>query len=445
MQPRPRATFLDGTSVVHPGQEDPTNAIIPPAVTQQVHRLVNNPQHFPTHGWSCGDAHNALRRSHSSSSSFSFSQRDTKLTTTSNINPYVVKVPLSHYKTEYCTKFRELGQCPFGERCLFVHHDSELQRKERALTYKTRPCWSGTSCQYQMNHSRCVYLHGDETAEMFDEQRGISFARVQKILAAKEVKQQHRRQQQQQQAQTQEQCRSSLLEQSSSTESLEAASSQEGGQELESEGRAAELKESTIDEPLGTPVTVFVPRQQKTLQRSFSYPLSTPKRTLLTIVPPSLQFLLNNDKNNDTAMGSITMATTHPLADLFSPGEMPFIETPFPSHDRINEWKDPCFEDEDSEDSGVDGVGTAIRVVSSSLHRPTVAVPPSSSSASMLGSLGMMVFYSDTIPTNPSVTTDNQLALDLHLHLQAQNHTQQDAVAFNSLACMMDVFSFWPS
>ncbi|KAF9141973.1 hypothetical protein BGX30_003664 [Mortierella sp. GBA39] len=195
MQPRPRATFLDGTSVVHPGQEDPTNAIIPLADTQQVHRLVDTPQHRPTHGWSCSDTQNALRRSHSSLSSSSLSQRDTKITTTSNINPSVVKVPLSRYKTEYCTKFHELRQCPFGKRCQFIHHESELQRKERALTYKTRPCWSGTSCQYQMNHSRCVYLHGDETAEMFNEQRGISFARVQKILAAKEVKQQHRRQQ----------------------------------------------------------------------------------------------------------------------------------------------------------------------------------------------------------------------------------------------------------
>lgn len=168
------------------------STIIPPAETQQTRQLVENPQHHPSHGRSCSDAQIVLRRSHSPSSSIN--QRDIKAATTLTINPSVVKVPLSHYKTEYCTKFQELGQCPFGERCQFVHHESELQRKERALTYKTHPCWSGTSCQYQKNHSRCVYLHGGETAEMLDEQRGISFARVQKALAAKEVKQQHRRQ-----------------------------------------------------------------------------------------------------------------------------------------------------------------------------------------------------------------------------------------------------------
>lgn len=437
MRRRPRATFLGATFVVHPSQEDPASAIIPLAEPQQVHRLVDNPLRRPSHGQSCSDAQIGLRRSHSPSSSLS--QRDTKTTEISTINPSVVKVPLSHYKTEYCTKFRELGQCPFRERCQFVHHESELQRRGRALTYKTRPCWSGTDCQYQKNHSRCVYLHGDETAEMFDEQRGISFVRVQKILAAKEVKQQ--------QAQVQKQSRSSLLNRSSSTESFEGALSQECGQGLESEGRVEVLKESMIDGPLGTPAAVLVPRQKKTLQRSSSYPRSAQNRTPLTIAPLSLQ-LLFNDKNNGTVMESITTATTHPLADLFSPGEMPFIETPFPSHDRINEWKDPCFEDEDSEDSGVDGVGTFIRGISSSSssHQPLVTVPPSSSS-SMLERFGMMNFFSDAFPTDQSVATDNQLASEHRHHplSQAHNHTQQDAVASNSLARIMDTFSFQPS
>lgn len=437
MQPRHRAPFLDGTSIVHPSQDDPASAIIPSAETQQAHRLVDNPQHRPS-----------LRRSHSSSTSSStLNQRYTKTTTISLINPSVVKVPLSHYKTEYCTKFRELGQCPFGERCQFVHHESELQRRGRALTYKTRPCWSGSSCQYQKNHSRCVYLHGDETAEMFDEQRGISFARIQRILTAKEVKQQHRRQQQQQQqqAQAQEQRRSCLLERSS-TESFESASSQENGQGLEGEVHNAKSKESTIDRPLGTLAAVLVPRRQTALQRSFSYPRSSPNRTPLTVVPPSLQRLLDNGKNNGTVTESMTTATTHPLADLFSPGEMPFIETPFPSHDRIDEWKDPCFEDEDSEDSGVYGLGIFVRGTSSSssLYRPPVAIP-SSPSSSMMERLGMMDFFSDAFRTDRSFTTDKQFALDPHDHLQAHNHTQQDGVASNSLALMMDTFSFQPS
>lgn len=230
------------------------------------------------------------------------------------------------------------------------------------------------------------------------------FARIQKILAAKEVKQQYRRQQQQQQqqAQAQEQRRSSLLEQSSSTELFDGVSSQENGQGLESEGRAAKSNESTTDRSLGTQSSVFVSSHQKTLQRSFSYPRSAPNRMPLTMAPPSLQLLLSNDKDYSTVMESITTVTTHELADLFSTGEMPFIETPFPSHDRINEWKDPCFDDEESEDSGVDGLGPFIQDTSSScMYRPSVAVPQSSL-LSMLERLGIMDFFSDAFPTDTS-------------------------------------------
>ncbi|KAF9379555.1 hypothetical protein CPB97_008897 [Podila verticillata] len=97
---------------------------------------------------------------------------------------------LPNYKTEFCNKYQESGYCPFGDRCQFVHEFHELQRRGRALTYKTRMCWSGDECRYQQNHGRCVYLHGDETAEMFDQQRGISYARVQNILMNKELRQQ---------------------------------------------------------------------------------------------------------------------------------------------------------------------------------------------------------------------------------------------------------------
>ncbi|KAG0260967.1 hypothetical protein DFQ27_003245 [Actinomortierella ambigua] len=101
-----------------------------------------------------------------------------------------------NYKTEYCTRFQESGgHCPFGDRCQFAHDASELQRRPRSLTYKTRPCWSGDSCLYQQNHQRCIYLHGSETPEMFDEQRGITFAKVQQICAKKAMKQQQQQQQ----------------------------------------------------------------------------------------------------------------------------------------------------------------------------------------------------------------------------------------------------------
>ncbi|KAF9973080.1 hypothetical protein BGZ73_003722 [Actinomortierella ambigua] len=104
-----------------------------------------------------------------------------------------------NYKTEYCTRYQESGgHCPFGDRCQFAHDASELQRRPRSLTYKTRPCWSGDACLYQQNHQRCIYLHGDETPEMFDSQRGISYAKVQQICAKKAMKQQQQQQQQQQ-------------------------------------------------------------------------------------------------------------------------------------------------------------------------------------------------------------------------------------------------------
>ncbi|KAG0356065.1 hypothetical protein BG005_005005 [Podila minutissima] len=74
---------------------------------------------------------------------------------------------LPNYKTEFCNKFQESGSCPFGDRCQFVHEFHELQKRGRPLTYKTRVCWSGNNCRYQQNHGRCIYLHGDETANIF--------------------------------------------------------------------------------------------------------------------------------------------------------------------------------------------------------------------------------------------------------------------------------------
>ncbi|KAG0034812.1 hypothetical protein BGZ81_002904 [Podila clonocystis] len=56
--------------------------------------------------------------------------------------------PLPNYKTEFCNNFQETGCCPFGERCQFVHEFHELQKRGRALTYKTRVCWTEDNCRY---------------------------------------------------------------------------------------------------------------------------------------------------------------------------------------------------------------------------------------------------------------------------------------------------------
>lgn len=102
-----------------------------------------------------------------------------------------------HFKTEYCAKFQELGQCPFGDRCQFVHHEHELRPRIRALTYKTQHCKSGSGCPYQQNHSRCIFLHEGETAEMFNKDRRVPYAKVKVIQEKKRLKRQQQSQRQQ--------------------------------------------------------------------------------------------------------------------------------------------------------------------------------------------------------------------------------------------------------
>ncbi|KAG0342414.1 hypothetical protein BG000_004711 [Podila horticola] len=126
------------------------------------------------------------QRSMSSGSSGSSCSQDSGRRFARSLSPIAV---LPNYKTEFCNKFQEVGYCPFGDQCQFVHEFHELQKRGRALTYKTQACWSRDNCRYQQNRGRCIYLHGDETAEMFDQHRGISYARVQKILMNKELRQ----------------------------------------------------------------------------------------------------------------------------------------------------------------------------------------------------------------------------------------------------------------
>lgn len=123
-----------------------------------------------------------------------------------------------NFKTEYCSKFRKSGQCPFGERCRFVHHEHELQPRKRPLTYKTQYCMAGKSCPYQRNHARCDFLHEGETAEMFNKQRGVPYTTVMNILKQKLERRQHRdrrlhQQQQEQEATTgEDHCSETLSE-----------------------------------------------------------------------------------------------------------------------------------------------------------------------------------------------------------------------------------------
>ncbi|KAG0016107.1 hypothetical protein BGZ82_001204, partial [Podila clonocystis] len=138
----------------------------------------------------------------SSQDSRQFLNRKTKLgdcqSQARSLSPAAV---LPNYKTEFCNKFQEAGYCPFGGRCQFVHEFHELQKRGRALTYKTRVCRSEDNCRYQQNHGRCIYLHDDETAEMFDQQRGISYAQVQKIPMNKKLRQQYKGRNKKQQGQ----------------------------------------------------------------------------------------------------------------------------------------------------------------------------------------------------------------------------------------------------
>ncbi|KAG0262186.1 hypothetical protein BG011_000237 [Mortierella polycephala] len=242
-----------------------------------------------------------------------------------------------NYKTEFCTTFRESGCCPFGDRCQFVHHEHELQRRNRALTYKTRPCWSGTDCAYQQNHARCIYLHGDETAEMFDQHRGISFTRVQKILANKELKQNRQRHHPKTTATASGEFSTigtadSELVWSYYPYGSRFAKSMENIPVLASTFSSTQPNTTAAATAISTVIsTITAPTK----------PLRTPK-TLKII--PVLPF---SSLNEPTPLAGI-VSTLQTMPDLFSPGVMPAIEIPFSSHDLINEWKDPCFEEEDN-------------------------------------------------------------------------------------------------
>ncbi|KAF9184809.1 hypothetical protein BGZ51_003121 [Haplosporangium sp. Z 767] len=292
-------------------------------------KSMNQPSRHNTH--SCGQSIKLQSGDSVSSGSVSGSPSDNNITR-------------PNYKTEFCSKFRESGSCPFGDRCQFVHHEHELQRRNRALTYKTRPCWSGTDCPYQQNHARCIYLHGDETAEMFDQQRGISFAKVQKILANKELKQNRQRHHPKTTATASEELSTIGTADSESvwsyfpygsrfTKSMDnilvVASAFSSTQPDTAVAAAAAA--TAITTANSTMSTVTAPIK----------PLRTPK---ILMIIPALPF--SSLSEPEPLAGTVSTLQTMP--ELFSPGVMPTIDIPFSSHDLINDWKDPCFEEEDN-------------------------------------------------------------------------------------------------
>lgn len=80
---------------------------------------------------------------------------------------------------------------------------------------------------------------------------------------------------------------------------------------------------------------------------STSSSFDKPSRSLkpLTIIPPASFGAALPAASTDVSSTIVSTAATMP--DLFSPGVMPVIERPFPSHELIHEWKDPCFLNED--------------------------------------------------------------------------------------------------
>jgi len=66
------------------------------------------------------------------------------------------------FKTEYCVKFKQLGACPYGERCNFAHGDEQIRTRFRHPNYQTKPCLKfikGGVCPYG---TRCTFLHSLE-------------------------------------------------------------------------------------------------------------------------------------------------------------------------------------------------------------------------------------------------------------------------------------------
>lgn len=80
------------------------------------------------------------------------------------------------YKTELCNNFRELGKCPYEDRCLFAHGVGDLRRSERTMDpkYKTQKCrnyWGQGKCDFG---KRCDFIHR-ETREQLRQLREFGY------------------------------------------------------------------------------------------------------------------------------------------------------------------------------------------------------------------------------------------------------------------------------
>jgi hypothetical protein len=63
------------------------------------------------------------------------------------------------YKTELCLSAQETGICPYGQKCQFAHHESELRTLDRHPRYKTERCntfFEKGTCPYGR---RCCFIH----------------------------------------------------------------------------------------------------------------------------------------------------------------------------------------------------------------------------------------------------------------------------------------------
>ena len=78
-------------------------------------------------------------------------------------------------KTELCNKWKETGECPYGDKCQFAHGIGELQkdrRGQRHPEWKTKKCgkWHKEGrCPYG---KRCHFIH-DETPEQLRKMKGL--------------------------------------------------------------------------------------------------------------------------------------------------------------------------------------------------------------------------------------------------------------------------------
>lgn len=96
------------------------------------------------------------------------------------------------YKTELCKTFKQLGYCPYGDKCRFAHGTQELRhRADRDHRYKTVPChqfWLTGACDY--GH-RCLFIHRESEEELVELRRMYVCPRASTAAAASDDDEDH--------------------------------------------------------------------------------------------------------------------------------------------------------------------------------------------------------------------------------------------------------------